>query len=185
MKASSLRLVLLLVTVFLFGVAGVAAQTRNEKTPEQMLAEIRDDALASRFYETMNGKELDLALVRFGWHASYAPAGVGQGSTELVRVGPPGQHITFVFARNNIKTIVTIIEYKFAEDAQRHFGNPTNATLQPYTGHGEQGVKSYYSGFLGLSFRKDRFFVSISCKDEKLAERLAGYADQTISHLIN
>jgi len=178
-------LILIAVAYSLLAPVCIAAQARNEKKPKQMLAEIRGDALASKFYETMNGKELDLALVNFGWRASYAPAGVGQGPAELVRVGPPGQHVTFVFARNNIKTIVTIIEYKFAEDAQRHFGNPTNATLQPYTGHGEQGVKSYYSGFLGLSFRKDRFFVSISCKDEKLAERLAGYADQTISHLIN
>jgi hypothetical protein len=50
-----------------------------------------------------------------------------------------------------------------------------------YNRHGEQGQKSYYNGFKGLAFRKGRFFVSIACTDEKLAERLADYADETIS----
>ena len=158
---------------------GAAAQYKN-KTPEQMLAEVRADPFASRFYETIKGRELDLALIRFGALVVSRPT-----SPDSIRIGPAGRFVHFVFVRNGTEIVLTVDQYESIEHVKGHFDIHSNASQEPYTRHGDRGVKSYYGGFRGLSFSRGRFFVSISTADEKLAERFAGYTDETITPLLN
>lgn len=170
MKTTSLYLLGTIAAFCLALVAGAAAQSHVEKKPDKLLTELRAVPLASRFYDKMAGKELDLAVIRF------APPNL---------TGVINRWTTIIFSRGSEEISVSIAVYESAEEAKAPFGIHTNAANEIYNGHGEQGQKSYYNGFRGLVFRKGRFFVSIACRDEKLAERLADYADETISADLN
>lgn len=152
-------------------------QKQSPQPPDnrEALAGVRENATASRFYDKLKTTESDLVLENFR-----APAPIDE----------PSKPITMVFKRGAEEVRVLITEYESAEGAKSPFAVQMNVTIKPNNTRGDYGV-SYYSNygstagkFSGMAFRKDRFYVLVASGDEKLAERLAGYADETITALL-
>lgn len=141
---------------------------QSNKMDETALTKLRENATASRFYEKLNNRDGDLVLARFS-----PPS-------------PMENHkvINMIFRKGQEEFHVSILEYQSVEDARAPLSYSLNSDTKPYTDFGDEGRVIYdylgKGGFAGLEYRKDRFFVSINCKDEAVAKRLAGYASETI-----
>lgn len=132
------------------------------------MASLRENEMASRFYDKMSQNVSGLQLVKF-----VAPSSVNHQKVT-----------TMIFDKASDEVSVSINEYDSAEGPEARFGNPTNARVEPFNTYGDQGKKIYHpygkGEFTGLAFRKGNFYVTISCKDEAVAEKLAASALEII-----
>ena len=137
-----------------------------------VLSKRREDATASRFYDKARSLKPDLVLE--GFQPSMPP--------ELDK-----SKRTAVYLKNGSeKVLVQIFEHPSIGEAKISMNIHINGDKRPFPGHGDEGTKMYSSlgktgVFVGIAVRKDKFYISVDTKDEKLAERLAGYALETIS----
>lgn len=158
--------VLTLAVVLIYPSLKGEAQQSQEKVEKQneALQNTRKSAAASIFYDTLAIKEPE-------WNLTDAS----------VR-----ESTTVVFEKSGKDVKVYFREYDSVEELKKDFTIlAINARVEFYNGQGDEGRKIYSiygdGGFSSLEFRKGRFIVSISCKDEKTAERFAGYASDAIT----
>lgn len=140
-----------------------------KKQDEGALGRLRENARATTFFGKLNEKDPNLALLRFS----------GPSSIE------DHKNINMVFKNGGEEISVSIGEYQSAEDAKAPLQIAVNADTKVYNDHGDEGIAIHSThgerGFAGIAYRKDAFFVSIHCKDEAMARKMAGYAAETIN----
>lgn len=143
----------------------------GKATQNDNLSKMREDQLASRFYDKALAAEPGLVLGKFS------------GASP---VDAPNKPIGLIFKKGSEDVTVNITEYPSEEAAKLPFTIQVNADVRPFSGMGDEATKTYSahgksSGkFAGLALRKGRFYVAVFCSDEKLAERLAAQALETI-----
>lgn len=159
-------IVLTMAIVLIYPMLKGEAQQSREKVEErnEALQKVRENVTASIFYDNVLTKDSEWNL-------------------RLVAVR---DSTTLIFEKSGKDAKVFFREYDSIDDAKKDFSNlAINARVESYNKQGDQGRKIYHiygnGGFSNLGFRKGRFYVSISCEDEKTAERFAVYASDSIT----
>ena len=154
--------------------AQIIGQTNAAKEQNPELEIIQKSASANSFYEKLQqyektkGNEWTLA------HAGYLP----KSSTTR---GAKVSHIYLEKGRSEVRLILTEDEVGSNKD---YFGQISQGVVKNCKGGscGDEGQKIYGThGFSSLGFRKDNYFVDISCNSEETAMRFAGYALKAIA----
>lgn len=148
------------------------AQKDKEQTatPEKALEMLRKYEIPVAFYDKLQAQETGWQLIRF-----FPPQPIDN----------PKNTFVLHFRKGDNQAGVYIYEYETAAKAAEfsilniHI---SSGRVEEYNRYGDEGKKIYGNrGFSSLSYRKNRFVVSIYCDDEKTAERFAGYFSDAVN----
>ena len=145
------------------------AQKSSAQTEKQRdnLAIVRNNIIASLFYDTLQARESD-------WKVKHANQGISDKNS-----------VSLLFEKSGKEITVHIRENASIDEAKTDFWIPAvnQGKVETLDNFGDEGRKIFgHNGFSSLAFRKGKFYVSIiSEKDEETAKRFAGYISETIS----
>jgi len=170
----------LLLLAYPFFSSNAQKNERSSKTLLQSsaLEAIGRNAAANSFYDKMQQGETSK---NYNWSLSkafYSPSR-SPGKKD-------GKETTTMFLKEEpVKVQVSITEYYSATDARFPLTLMTEQGIaKACKGDlcGDEEQKSYgNSGFISLQFKKDNYFVYITCDSEETAMRFAGYALKAIT----
>ncbi|HMM81197.1 MAG TPA: hypothetical protein PKC65_14360 [Pyrinomonadaceae bacterium] len=156
-------------------------------TPEQenVLQVVRQNAVASSFYDTVERKEGD-------WLLTKAIRWSDGGVVTKRGFGPGGISISLDLQKDGSTARVSISEYSSEQNAKLplEIKISQGAILDcTWPECGDEGQRLYQGisqtengvGFEGLRFTKGKYFISIYSKSEDVAKRFAGYAIDAIT----
>lgn len=171
MICALIGLSVVLAAFFAFFSGDSLAQKNIERTEKEKnaLEMIQGYEIATNFYNKLISQEINWRLMDF-----FPPHPIDTNSKNIV----------MDFQQGNKKARVFISEYDSVEEAVKFsvLDINVNARIENYTQYGEKGRKIYGdTEFYSLAYRKGKFVVVIDCKDEKIADRFAGYVSDSIA----
>jgi hypothetical protein len=172
MKTKSFRAVLIAVfaALYLFCPADTPAQKNKTETQIPDSEMLRKYKITGDFYDRLQAQET-------GWEFS--------GFFLSPLKDTPEKTFGLDFQKEDKQVRVYIYEYETAAQAAKFSVlniHISGGRVEEYKRYGDEGKKVYGDNeFSSLSFRKNRFVVSIYCVDEKTAERFAGYFSDVIN----
>jgi hypothetical protein len=155
-----------------------ADQTRRAERQREAREAVAKSAAGSLLFDTVTAKEPK-------WTLQIAHYGHNNSDND--------QAVINMFYKKGVDTVNIIIkEYNEAKDAVESFDIPRSyGASVKFDSFGDEGEKVYgENGFIQMTFRKGNFTVTVAHvnektlqRDEKTAERFAGYALEAVKNL--
>ena len=169
----------LLAYPFFSGNAQKVENVNKMQEKDSALEAIKKSVVANSFYNKLQqgekAKDYQWNLIK----ANY------DGNERRSLGGDLGKETRMVFKRQSSEVSASIIEYKSVDEAKSPLSiRLSQGSIKNCKGDlcGDEGREIYGSrGFHNLEFRRDNYFVYITCDSEETAMRFADYALKAIA----
>jgi hypothetical protein len=154
------------------GKTSAAQNSAQQDAVQKAKNEVRKSVVGSLTLDKMSARESD-------WELKHALAAAKFRSDDPVS-------INMTFYKGAEMAVIHITEYDTASLAEKAFRGPRSAGYGvAFSTFGNEGEKVYIErdGFSHLHFRTGNFIVTVFNRNEKTAERFAGYAAEAVKNL--